>query len=103
MLPSTQFAYPKGLGTCDALLCLSRALQSGLESGQEAKIVQIYFRAMSTIREFSISSALWVLEVLTYLVTLSGLEAVKNAPWPCRGGLHHLGKFQEPYNEFAGQ
>ena len=39
--PTTQFAYQKGLGTCDALLCVSHALQSAFESGQEARIVQI--------------------------------------------------------------
>ena len=35
VLPTTQFAYQKGLGTCDALLCVSHTLQSALESGQE--------------------------------------------------------------------
>ena len=29
------------LGTCDTLLCVSHTLQSALESGQEARIVQI--------------------------------------------------------------
>ena len=41
VLPTTQFAYWKGLGTCDALLCVSHTLQSG----QEALIVQIDFSA----------------------------------------------------------
>ena len=41
VLSTTQFAYRKGLGTCDALLCVSHTLQSALESGQEARIVQI--------------------------------------------------------------
>ena len=45
VLPTTEFAYRKGLGTCDALLCVSRTLQSALESGQEARIVQIDFSA----------------------------------------------------------
>ena len=45
MLPTTQFAYWKGLGTCDALLCMSCTLQSALESEQEARIVQIDFSA----------------------------------------------------------
>ena len=70
VFPTTQFAYRKGLGTCDALLCVSHTLQSVLESGQEARIVQIDFSAAfdrSTIRAFSISSALWVLEVLSCL------------------------------------
>ena len=43
VLPTTQFAYRKGQGTCDVLLCLSHTLQSALESGQEARIVQIDF------------------------------------------------------------
>ena len=45
VLPTTQFAYRKSLGTCDALLCLSHTLKSPLESGQEARIVQIDFSA----------------------------------------------------------
>ena len=44
-LPTAQFAYRKGLGTCDALLCVSQTLQSALESGQEVRIVQIDFSA----------------------------------------------------------
>ena len=38
VFPTTQFAYRKGLGTCDALLCVSHTLQSAFESGQEARI-----------------------------------------------------------------
>ena len=45
VLPTTQFAYQKGLGTCDALLYMSHTLQSALASGQEARIVQIDFSA----------------------------------------------------------
>ena len=45
VLPTTQSAYRKGLGTCDALLCMSHTLQCALESGQEARIVQIEFSA----------------------------------------------------------
>ena len=45
VLPTTQFAYRKGLGTGDALLCVSHTLQSALESGQETRIVQIAFSA----------------------------------------------------------
>ena len=45
VIPTTQFAYRKGLGTCDALLCVSHILQSALESGREARIVQIDFSA----------------------------------------------------------
>ena len=45
VLPTTQFAYRKGLRTCDALLCVAHTLQSTLESEQEARIVQIDFSA----------------------------------------------------------
>ena len=45
VLPTTQFADRKGLGTCDTLVCVSHTLQSALESGQEARIVQIDFSA----------------------------------------------------------
>ena len=45
VLPPTQFAYRNGLGNCDALLCVSHTLQSALENGHEARIVQINFSA----------------------------------------------------------
>ena len=45
MLQNTQFSYRKDLGTCDALLCVAHSLQSALEMGQEARIVQIVFSA----------------------------------------------------------
>ena len=45
VLPTTQFAYRKCLGTCDALLFVSHTLQSALESGQVARIMQIDFSA----------------------------------------------------------
>ena len=45
VLPTTQFAYRKGLGTCYALSCVSHTLPSALESGQEARVVQIDFSA----------------------------------------------------------
>ena len=43
MLPTTQSAYRKDLGTCDALVCVAHTLQSALEMRQEASIVQIDF------------------------------------------------------------
>ena len=45
VLPNTKFAYRKGLGTCDALLCVCHTLRIVLESGQEARIMQIDFSA----------------------------------------------------------
>ena len=70
VLPTTQFAYRKGQGTCDALLCVSHTLQSTLESGQGVRIVQIDFSAAFdrvTITACSISSALCVLKVVCFL------------------------------------
>ena len=46
VLPATQFAYWKGLGICDVLLCVSHTLQSALESGQEVRIEEIDFSAV---------------------------------------------------------
>ena len=62
VLPTTQFVYRKGLGTCDALLCLSHTLQTALVSGQEDRILQIYFSAAFDRVNYH-GSALWVLEV----------------------------------------
>ena len=45
VLPITQFAYRKGLGTCDALLCVAHTLQNALEMGKEARMVQFDFSA----------------------------------------------------------
>ena len=45
VLSTTQFAYRKLLATCDALFCLFHTLRSALESGPEARIVQIDFSA----------------------------------------------------------
>ena len=45
VLPTTQFAYRKGQGICDALLSMSQTLQTALEGGQDARIVQIDFSA----------------------------------------------------------
>ena len=70
MLPTTQFAYRKGLGTCDALLCVSHTLQSDWREGKRPGLrrsISALLLIGSTIREFSISSALWVLEVLCCL------------------------------------
>ena len=45
VLPTTLFAYQKGLGTCDALLGMSHTLKGELGSGQGARIIQIDFSA----------------------------------------------------------
>ncbi|KAK3894304.1 hypothetical protein Pcinc_001927 [Petrolisthes cinctipes] len=43
LIPISQFGFRKGLGTCDALLTLSHALQSSLDKGYESRVVAIDF------------------------------------------------------------
>ena len=45
VLLTTQFAYWKGLDTCDGLLFMSQTVQNSLKRGQEARILQIDFSA----------------------------------------------------------
>ena len=62
VLPTTQFAYWEGLGTCDALLHWREGRGLGLY-----RLISAQPLIGSTIREFCISSVLWVLEVLCCL------------------------------------
>ena len=41
VLPTTLFAYWKGLGTCDAIACVSHTLQSALESGRRLGLCRL--------------------------------------------------------------
>ena len=63
--PTTQFAYRKDLGTCDALLCHIHC-RAGRRPGL-CRSTSALLLIGSTISELSISSALWVLEVLCCL------------------------------------
>ena len=55
------------MGTCDARLCVSHTLQSAMESGKEAGIVQIDFSAaFDRVNHLDILYQ-WVLEVLSCL------------------------------------
>ena len=55
VLPTTQFAYRKGWGTCDALLYVFHTLQSALESGQKRRLISVQPLIGSSIRAFSIA------------------------------------------------
>ena len=76
MFPTIQFGR-KYLGTCDALLCVSHTLQSALDSGQEARILQIDFSAAFDsfnyqgifYKLFSVSIGGPVLSILTQFVS----------------------------------
>ena len=54
------FAYRLGLGTCDALLCVSHTEQSALESGQEAigscRLISVQPLIRLTIRAYRLCS-----------------------------------------------
>ena len=69
VLPSTQFAYWKGVGTCEALLCVPHSLKNALESGQEDRIVHRLISAQlligSTIREGSTMGAISMKSITT--------------------------------------
>lgn len=45
LLPSLQFAYRKGLSTCDAVLIISNRVQKALDTGSEARMVGLDFSA----------------------------------------------------------
>ena len=69
VLTTTQFAYRKGLGTCDALQCVSHTLcrvhwRVARRLGS-CRLTSVQLLMESTIWAFSIGSALWVLEVLS--------------------------------------
>ena len=85
-------AYRKGLGTCDALLCMSHTLQSALESGLEARIVQINFSAaFDRVNHLSILHKLCsvgiggsVLSILTQFLSIRSQHAMVDG---CRSKL----------------
>ena len=64
VLPTTLFAYQKGLATCDALLCESLSLQS-----QEARIVQFDFSAaFDRVSHQRILFKLWSVDIGGYVM-----------------------------------
>ena len=69
VLPTAQFAYRKGLSSCDVLYVL-HTLQCALESGRRLgsyRFISAPPLIVSSIMEFCISSVLCVLEVLCCL------------------------------------
>ena len=98
VLPTTQFAYWKGMGTCDALLWVSHTLQSALESWQEARIVQIDFSAaFDRVNNQGILYRLcsWVLEVLCCLYLHCFCLTDHSTFWWMVVGINWLRLFQE--------
>ena len=70
VLPKTQFAYWKGLGTCDARLSCPIHCRVHWRVDKRlgsCRLTSVQLLIGSTIWAFSISSDLWVLEVLSCL------------------------------------
>ena len=70
VFPTSQFAYRKGLGTCDALLACPILCRVHWRVGRRhgsCRLTSVQPLIGSTIWAFFISSALWVLEVLSCL------------------------------------
>ena len=102
VLPTTQFAYRKYLGTCDALLCVSYTLQSALESGQEARIVWIDFSSAFDYVNYQgivYKLVLWVLEVLCCLYSHSFYQIDRSMLWWTLVGVNWFMSSQECHRE----
>ena len=69
VLRSTKIADRKGLGACDAFMCVSHTLQSARVDRKlgECRLTSGQPMIGLTIREFSVRSVLWVLGVLCCL------------------------------------
>ena len=70
VLPTPQFGYRKGLGTCDTLLCVNHTFQMHWRVGRRLgsyRLIPEQPLIGSTIGKLSISSVLWVLKVLCCL------------------------------------
>ena len=78
VLPTIQFAYQKDLGTWDALLCVSHRVGRKLGSH---RLLSVQPLRRSNIKGFSISSALWVLEILCCLYWHSFYQTVHISLW----------------------
>ena len=86
VLPTTQFVYRTGPGTCEPLLCVSYTLQSALKSGQEARSVQIDFcAAYDRVNHKGILCELCCVGIGGWLCVVS-IEAVSIKPITARYG-----------------
>ena len=75
-----EFAYRKGLGTYDTLLCVSDTLQSALDSGQEARIVQIdYSSAFDRVNHLGIIYRLCSVGIGGYVLSIL-IQFLSNRP-----------------------
>ena len=84
VLLTTKFAYRKGVGTFESLLCVVHTEQSALESRQGLELFRstsvLLFTGLSDIGFFS-NYALWELEVLCCLFRLSASLIGSSMSW----------------------
>ena len=67
VLPTTKFAYRLGLGTCDAHFVCPILCKVHFRVGRGIELCSLILAQILigfTIRDFSVSSVLWILEVL---------------------------------------
>ena len=124
VLPTTQFAYRKGLGTCDTLSFVSHTQQSAWKIVKEARIVQIDFSAAFDkvnhqgilYKLCAVGIVCFVLSILTQLlsnrsqhVMVDGCRSkryIRSATWQCFGPvivpLVHFGAFSILENKLIG-
>ena len=70
MNPTKQFAYQKGLGTCDALRAGPIHCEVHWREGtmlRLCRLISVLPLIGSTIRAYSIGSAVWILDVMCCL------------------------------------
>ena len=79
VLPTTQYSYRKRQGICDALLSVFHTPQSGLERGQEAKIVKIDFRAtFGRVNQHEILYKLCSVRIVGYVLSIYTNKNIKS-------------------------
>ena len=86
VIPTTQFAYKKGIGTCDTPLCVPNTSQSSFQFrvGRMIGLFRLASKNLltgSTIIELSSSSTLWVLEILVQSVQTQSPSNPSQGDW----------------------
>ena len=98
VLPTTQFAYRKGLRTCDALWACRIHWKVYWRVGRRpgsCRLISAQSLIGSTIRAFSISSVPWVLEVLCGRYWHSFYQIDHSTLWWTLVGVNWLTSYQE--------
>ena len=98
VLPTTQFAYRKGLGTCNDFCVCTIYCKVHWRIGRRlgtCRLISEQPLIGLTTRAFSIGSALWVLEVLCCLYRHSFCQTDHSKLWWMVVGVNWLMLFQD--------